>query len=140
MRDEDKLRRIAEIINEGEPASPAFRLYAYDLPPLPADQVVADGKTINKDGSIWITSKGESGPVGTRVRTMYGYLSPLKNPELWAALRTVMGDEAFERWSASRDPWAIYRADLHAIVFSGEANALNVSFLLSTGARFAQEG
>lgn len=131
MSAELKLRQIASIIAD----EPGYVVKAYERPELSEDEAVCDNRTINKDGSMWLTSKGENGPEGTKVRVMYGYISPVKNPELFAQLKRIMGPN-FEAWDAGRDPWALYKADPRAMIFSGEANAINISWLLSTASRY----
>lgn len=124
---EEKLNAIAEIV-AGEP------LKAYEMPELAVDQVVVDGKTINRDGSKWTKLPG-----GEVIREFYGYISQKKNPELWARMREVLGEEAFGRWLESHDPWSLHRADPRAYAFQPDANAITLSQLLNTAARWVQE-
>lgn len=138
MSAEQKLAQIRAILDGVDTVSAVkVPLKAYDTPELSVDDVICDGKTFNRDGSVWATSKGANGPPGTKFQVIYGYISPLKNPELWKKIKDTLGSN-FDAWDKARDPWAIYKVDLRALFFSGQANALNVSWLLSTDSRYEQ--
>lgn len=135
---EAQLSEIAQqiaVIKQGvKPDGPA-----YETPQLDVSQVVPDGKTINKDGSVWAVDDGRwSGQKGAPMCVRYGYHSEAKNPALWAKIRATLGEEAFARWDKRRDPWALYVADVGPYLDSGAANMITLSQFLNPYGRFVQ--
>lgn len=134
------LKQIAAIKNDAatkEVASPYAP--AYETPMLDESQVVVDGKTINRDGSVWDVDDGRwSGQKGKPKRTRYGYHSEAKDPVLWAKIKATLGPEAFARWDKRRDPWALYVFDPHEYLDSGVANMVTLSMMLNAYGRKVQ--
>lgn len=129
----DKLNQVLAALSV--PAPQPTKVPAYALPPLTKDEVIADGTTTNADGSTWITSSGESGPPGTKVRIRFGYFTPEKCPESFVKLREVMGPSNFDSWNASRDPWALYANDPRSVIFLPGANFMGVGYALQSFGR-----
>lgn len=112
---------------------------AYETPPLDVSQVVVDGKTINRDGSVWDVDDGRwSGQKGKPRPIRYGYHSEAKDPVLWAKIKATLGPEAFARWEKRRDPWALYVFDPHEYLDSGVANMITLSQMLNAYGRKVQ--
>lgn len=137
MADLDKMASdISEIkdllLKAPAPApTPAPEPPAYETPPLDVSQVVVDGKTVNRDGSVWDVDDGRwSGARGAPIKTSYGYHSEAKDPMLWTKIRGCLGEEAFARWDKRRDPWALYKADPGPYLDSGASNMITLSYLL----------
>lgn len=80
----------------------AAPLQAYDLPPLTEAEAIADEKTVNKDGSIWIMNpafgpgNADGSQKRVKMRVAYGYISPKKCPELFDQARRALGPEQFQ--------------------------------------------
>ena len=135
---EEKLAAITAIIL-GSASETEHSDAAYNTPELSVNDVVADGTTINKDGSVWTVSQNAYGvPTGEKFRSSYGYISKGKDPELWAMIQTTMGAEAFARWNGQRSPWALYGADVKPYLKSGAANMVTLSMLLNSYANHVQ--
>lgn len=96
---------------------------AYDGPVLTAGEVVADGKTVNKDGSVWVVpSTGPS--AGAAEQLYFGYISPVKTPEIWAFARAHLAQPQFDAWEQGwkSNPYGIYRADIREQINNNSAN------------------
>ena len=106
----------------------------YELPEIPAssiDPATADGKTVQKDGSVWWTSTGEYGPAGSIHQEMYGYISKAKAPAMWDRMVKALGEERLVASLSLGGPWARYKTNPDTILLTGMGDALNLSFLLS---------
>ncbi|MDQ5980473.1 MAG: hypothetical protein QG602_3450 [Verrucomicrobiota bacterium] len=131
------LKQIAAIKDAPPPA--AAPKFAYETPVLDVSQVVPDGKTVNRDGSVWAVDDGRwSGKKGAPVMVSYGYHSEAKDPALWAKIKATLGPEAFARWEKRRDPWALYKVDLREYLSSGAENMITLSYFLNSYGRLVQ--
>lgn len=136
---EAQLAEILKQIAAIKEAPSAAARPAYETPPLDVSQVVPDGKTVNRDGSVWAVDDGRwSGQKGAPICVSYGYHSEAKNPALWAKIKATLGSEAFARWEKRRDPWALYKADPGSYIDSGAANMITLSYLLNPYGRLVQ--
>lgn len=82
------------------------------------DPATADGAQVQRDGSTWTTSKGENGPAGTIFQTMYGYISPKKDPVMWAKMAAAFNDEAWlVTVLAANGPYARYKMHPNAVLY-----------------------
>lgn len=100
---------------------------------LSVDQIkYADGNTPNEDGSVWITSKGESGPVGTKVKYLYGFLDPRKNPELFTWAEAHLLPDVYNDFlqKVANHPRAIWKTDGKDLIVKGgmSTNLFSMSF------------
>lgn len=122
---------LAQLVS-GVATAAAAPLPAYERPPLGIDAVIADGTTINGDGSIWATSKGEQGPVGTVYQVALGYISERKFPEIWGAARRLYAPDAFAAWEAAwrANPYGIYKADPRPMIAAGTITFVNFNMAM----------
>lgn len=112
-------------------------LKAYDLAPLTADQVKADGVTWNADGSLWLmeparNADGSLSDQKVAAAECFGYISPIKTPTIWEWARANLTPEGFARWDAAwhANPYAIYRADPRELIAKGTLNLMSFDYLL----------
>lgn len=136
------LLRKFEHIEGSVPVLPPLK--AYDLAPVPETQVVADGVTVNADGSVWTTWKGESPRNdlvdGQKIQTAFGYISPSKTPEIWATARQLLGPDQFAAWDAAwgQNPYGLYKVDLRPIIKSGVLNTVSFGYMTQPFATVVQ--
>ena len=134
-----KLDELLRRVPEGR--LPSISHYAYENPPITVEQATIDGKTFNRDGSVWTYDEtgrfgGQAG-VKFPVCTSYGYFSKEKDPELHAKLLELFGQYYLD-WYEARDPWAIYKASVREMAFNGTLNWINFSWLMQPYTRFVQ--
>lgn len=121
----------------------------YDLPPLTPDEVVADGTTINADGSVWgivdrstsvLGGDGQYLPIGAKWQKTYGYIGPKKCPLFWKYM-TAWNPVGFGAWidTWKKQPLARYTRDPEAATAQflasqpGTNGFLQVGMILSNG-------
>lgn len=136
-----KLDKIITLL-EGQTPTPQPR-FAYDLPEVTPTDVgfVADGKTRNRDGSLWLMqATGAFSPGGDPVkvptRQGFGYISPIKTPWIWEAGKKMFGPDEFATWDRQwRDnPYAVYDGgDVKDLIDRGAMNFLLFNNLLQPG-------
>jgi hypothetical protein len=137
--DSEKLAQIAAIVQGVSLSALAAPRLAYETPMLEESQVTVDGKTINRDGSVWAVDDGRwSGQKGAPKQIRYGYHSEAKDPAMWAKIKAVLGPEGFARWDKRRDPWDLYVFDPHEYLDSGVANMITLSGMLNAYGRRVQ--
>jgi hypothetical protein len=135
----DAVAIVSAKLDSAAAVVPAASRPAYETPVLDVSQVVVDGKTINRDGSVWDVDDGRwSGQKGVPKMVRYGYHSEAKDPVLWAKIKATLGPEAFARWDKRRDPWALYVFDPREYLDSGVANMITLSQLLNAYGRKVQ--
>lgn len=104
----------------------AVELQPYDLPALRADEVIADGTTVNADGSVWgkvtagqsvLGPDGQFLPAGALYPRMYGYIGPKKCPLFWKYM-AAWNSTGFAAWldTWKKQPLARYTRDPEAAV------------------------
>jgi hypothetical protein len=128
---------------------PSVKVAAYDRPELTVDQVkFFDGSTFNADGSRWAIAESDFSPLpgkavkkGDPYRQDYGYISPIKTPEIWRLGAKWNGNWANVDAAWRRRPYQIFRADIpHWLASNGEANNfLLLSYLMNSFTSFVQE-
>lgn len=126
-----RLEKIADKLGgQGIDLSSFTIVPAYERAELGPHEVIADGSTVNADGSIWDTVKDvRIGKLGTPFRVNLGYISPKKFPIIFEAAKRIWGDERLvEAWKAN--PFGLYKADVRPMIFSGTADAINLGYLL----------
>jgi hypothetical protein len=99
---------------------------AYDSPVLSVDQVVVGSKVPNKDGSEWVVQI--YGPQkGQPICDSFGYISPVKTPEVWAFAKAHLSPEVFAAWDAGwrANPFGLYKVDLRPEIANGAANFMS---------------
>jgi hypothetical protein len=135
LTDAEKLNQIRAILET--PTAPApVELKAYDRPQLKAEEVKLDNVTVNPDGSVWgmqssFTASGTTIPGGP-VCLSFGYISPVKTPEIWEHARKVLSPDYFPAWDAAwrKNPYGLYRADIPALLRAGtEVNTVLFAML-----------
>lgn len=134
----DKLDQVISLLKASQPEPEHF---AWMNPPITEAEAVIDEKTINKDGSVWTYDETTNGrttePQKIVVKLTYGYFSREKDPDMHEKLVKMFG-ESYLRWYAKRDPWALYKADIKALVDSGVVNWLNFSYFMQPYGRHVQ--
>lgn len=125
---------IAKLDHIGGAVEPSS---VYDHAPLSADEVVADGATFNKDGSLWSTWNGEADEKhgltpGQKIQIAFGYISPVKTPDIWAAAQRFLTPQGFLEWDSAwkRNPFGVYRADPREMLAKGVINVVSFSYLV----------
>ena len=111
---EAKLDKLIEALRDRGSLGPAP---AYENPPIAAEEAVVDGKTVNRDGSIWDFDWSTNKPQPM----VYGYFSEAKDPATYAAIVAKFGG-VFLEWHAKKNPWTIYAGDPKAYMDTGAAN------------------
>ena len=111
---EAKIDKLIETLRDRGSLGPAP---AYENPPIAAEEAVVDGKTVNRDGSIWDFDWSTNKPQPM----VYGYFSEAKDPATYAAIVEKFGDKFLE-WHAGKNPWTIYAGDPKAYMDTGAAN------------------
>ena len=105
---------------------PVVQMQPYDVPSLTPDQIIADGTTINADGSVWAkVTKGQSAlgpdgqflPIGALQQKVYGYIGPRKCPLFWKYM-SEWNPDGFASWLETweKQPMARYTRDPEAAV------------------------
>jgi len=109
------------------PAVPDPTNLAYELPPLPVEQVTVSTKgnrVFNRDGSLWAFDINK-----VPQRDYFGYYSAAKCPETHEKLLQMFG-ESYRNWYEIRDPWTIYKVDIRDMVKTGVINWITFSMLM----------
>lgn len=101
-------------------------LLPQDTPELPAPTTETEFGTIRADGSTW--TKDNS---GKPMQLIYGYISERKDPAMFARMAALMGEDRLRNTLAQNGALARYKTHPNAVLFSGDPNALNLSYIVS---------
>lgn len=133
-RIEQRLERIEAAIGRVADTTPRVTP-AYELPPLPVDQVTVSergARVWNRDGSLWVRDIN-----GVPQRDYFGYYSAEKCPETHEKLGQMFG-ASYAQWYEARDPWSIYKVDIRDMVQTGVINWITFSWLMQPATRMVQ--
>lgn len=104
------------------------RIEPWMTPALPESQVVADGLTVNADGSTWVTTtSGDFSPFAPasaapstpmKIKVIYGYISREKDPVLWGKMVACFdgGEARLQELLDTNGKLARYRTDPNAFM------------------------
>ncbi len=132
-RIEKKLDDLISIVSPGG-APVGTSVEPPDCPEMSSQEInpsLADGVNVFKDGSTWIVSMGEAGPVGTLRQVVYGYISERKNPAMWGRMVALLGEERLRETLAVHGPFARYKTNPDAVLLAGDPNAVTLGMMLS---------
>lgn len=113
----EKLDALSEAVKALQGGGSRKVVAPYDRPVLGVGDVIVDGTTVNADGSVWVR---EFGPGTPAKRLYFGYISPVKTPEIFQCAKELLGDNFdawFHQWEEA--PYGIYKADVRSLIGEG---------------------